>query len=461
MLLNLVSNAVKFTEQGSVSVQVTAVAEPPAASATAGAAADPTGAAAPGRPDREPARLLVRFAVSDTGPGIPESLQTRLFCKFSQADSSITRRYGGTGLGLAICRELLGLMGGEIGVNSQAGHGATFWFELPLARAAGSPMLSRSLLAERLRGVRALIIDDSPVNIEILRRQLRGFGMHIDATDDGFQAVAELERAWFEGRPYDLVLLDQLMPGLAGLALAERVRAIPSIAETRLVLISSLGCAESRKAVGRVLDAVLEKPIRRADLLDCLARLFGADAASAAAATEAGGAAVGAGPGGGAAGQASPRRLRVLLAEDNQVNQHVVLAMLRKAGHEVRVVGNGVEAVDAARAEAFDVVLMDVQMPVMDGIEATRQIRALPGSLGRVPVLALTADAMTGAKEYYLQAGMDDYLAKPIRAATLLAKLVALAATAPVGDGVDGDRVGGDAVGGDGVGGHAANLGAA
>ena len=219
------------------------------------------------------------------------------------------------------------------------------------------------------------------------------------------------------------------MPGLAGIALAERVRAIPGIADTRLVLVSSAGYAEVKKLIGSVVDALLARPVRRGDLLDCLARLFGAD----------GGGAPAGSPGlrdgrPGPAAVDGKRRLRVLLAEDNQVNQRVALAMLRKAGHVVRVVGNGVDAVEAVRAEDFDIVLMDVQMPLLDGIEATRQIRTLPEPRGRVPVVALTADAMTGAKEYYLQAGMDDYLAKPIRAAALLAKLAALAPAGPAND---------------------------
>jgi len=406
VLLNLVSNAIKFTEKGSVAVQVARVR---------------TGAA-----EAAPAGPRVRFEITDTGVGISQTDQEKLFHKFCQADSSITRRFGGTGLGLAICRELVGLMGGDIGVSSRAGAGATFWFELPLGPAVAAPVISRNLLPERLRGIRALIVDDVPMNIEILTRQLHAFGMDIRSAHDGFEAVAEVERAWFQGRPYDLVLLDQMMPGLAGITLAERVRASPNIAETKLVLVSSVGYSEVKKWIGTVLDGVLEKPIRRADLLDCLARLFGGGEAW----TPAAAAAV-------PAPAVTGRRLRVLLAEDNQVNQQVALAMLRKAGHVVRVVGNGVEAVEAVRAEPFDIVLMDVQMPLLDGIEATKQIRALAAERGRVPVVALTADAMTGAKEFYMNAGMDDYLAKPIRAAALLAKLAALvpaeAATDPAG----------------------------
>ena len=410
VLLNLVSNGVKFTENGRVTVRVEKKASP--------------------EPLPADAALGLRFEVTDTGPGIAEQVQSRLFRKFSQADNSVTRRYGGTGLGLAICRELVGLMGGEIGVNSRAGAGATFWFEVRLAPAAAAAV-NRFLPPERLRGRRALIVDNVAVNIEILTRQLSAFGIDVAAAHEGFLALAEIERAWVQGRPYDLVLIDQTMPGLGpglgAISLAERVRAIPGLAKTKLVLVSSLGYAEVKKWIGGVLDSMLEKPIRRADLLDCLTRLFGAEAVAAPAsdpvpvATTLPTMAV------------APRSLRVLLAEDNLVNQQVALSMLRKAGHRVRVVGNGVEAVDAAGVEDFDIVLMDMHMPLLDGIEATRQIRALAGSRGRVPVVALTADAMTGAKEYYLQAGMDDYLAKPIRAAALLAKLAELAPAGPVG----------------------------
>jgi signal transduction histidine kinase/DNA-binding response OmpR family regulator len=391
VLLNLLSNAVKFTEQGSVAVRVTTPPE-------GAAAALPAGLEVP-----------VRFEVTDTGPGIAEGVQARLFRKFSQADSSVTRRYGGTGLGLAICRELAGLMGGEVGVVSQAGAGATFWFELPLKAAAAVPAAVPALAAERLRRMRALIVDDVPVNIDILTLRLRGFGMDVHAVQDGPQAVAEIERARLSGQPYGLVLMDQTLPGLAGVALAERLRALPGSAGIKLVLVSSAGEAGAMTATGNLLDAVLEKPVLRAGLLACMGRLFGPDADA-----------------GSAGGEAGRRRLRVLLAEDNPVNQHVALALLRKAGHSVRVTGNGAAAVAAAQAEDFDIVLMDMHMPVLDGIEATRRIRALPGTRGCVPVVALTADAMPGAKEYYLQAGMDDYLAKPIRPAALLAKLAEL-----------------------------------
>ncbi len=412
VLLNLVGNAVKFTERGSVGMQVTPVAQP-----------------------AEPGRIGIRFRVTDTGPGIPRHIQARLFHKFTQADSSITRRFGGTGLGLAISSKLVALMGGEIGVESEVGEGATFWFEIALAQALAPRVEQRPVAPERLRGLRTLVVDDVPVNIEILTLQLRALGMDIESAPDAFQATAEMERAWFQGRPFDLLLLDQMMPGLAGLSLARRVRKTPNFAETRIVLVSSAGAGDLKRNVGREIDALLEKPIRRGELLECLCRLFGAEASGPLAAPVASGQT----PAAGGAKETvradavvdtagDVRKLRVLLAEDNKVNQEVALGMLRKAGHSVRAVDNGVEAVEAAGAEAFDVVLMDVQMPLLDGIEATKQIRKLPDPKGRVWVVALTADAMTGAKEYYLKAGMDDYLSKPIRSSILLGKLAEFAA---------------------------------
>jgi signal transduction histidine kinase/DNA-binding response OmpR family regulator len=404
VLLNLVGNGVKFTETGGVSVQVTR--------GGAGSDGGPAGAITP-----------VRFEVRDTGPGIAEDTQARLFQKFIQADTSITRRYGGTGLGLAICRELVGLMGGEIGVASRVGAGTTFWFELPLAQAVSAVVRNRRLLPEILSGLRALIVDDVPVNIEVLTRRLDSFGMKIDSAHDGFQAIAEIERARYQGRPYDLVLIDQVMPGLAGVTLAERLRALPGEDATRIVLVSSAGHADTQRWLGGTLDAVLEKPIRRADLTDCLARLFDPEGEGAEGASRPG-----------ASGSGPVRKLRVLLAEDNRVNQQVALAMLRKAGHAVTVVGDGVEAAEAVRTADFDIVLMDVQMPRLDGIEATRLIRAMPAPRGRVPIVALTADAMAGAREHYLEAGMDAYLSKPIQATALLAMLQAITAAArPVG----------------------------
>jgi CheY-like chemotaxis protein len=370
--------------------------------------------------------MLVHFEVSDTGPGISESTQAKLFHKFIQADSSITRRYGGTGLGLAICRELVGLMGGEIALVSRLGAGTTFWFTLPLSPAA-PPVVRRSALPERLAGLRALVVDGTPGDGELLTRHLVGLGMKVDPAQDALHAIAAVARAGDRRLAYDIVLIDRLTPGLAGAALAERMRALPGTAAMRIVLVCAPGQADMERPTGSAFDAVLVKPVRRPDVLDCLARLFGTEIAGAAVT---GAALTDADRRPDLAVVAPRRALNVLLAEDNKVNQHVALAMLRKGGHAVTVADDGGDAVAAMVSGDFDVVLMDMQMPRMDGLEATRRIRAMPPPRGRVPIIALTADAMMGAREYYLEAGMDAYLSKPIQAHALLATLQAVTATA-------------------------------
>nr|WP_294520426.1 response regulator [uncultured Rhodopila sp.] len=393
VLLNLVSNAVKFTCKGSVTTRVTAAA-----------AGD-----APAEPNEE----HVRFEVTDTGTGIPRDVLDRLFTKFTQADSSVTRRYGGTGLGLAICRQLVELMGGRIGVSSAAGAGSSFWFEVPFARAAGSAgVRAAPRPPAQLTGQRALIVDDTPINVEILVRHLGALGMEVGSAPDGFQALRAIERATADGAPYAVVFLDQIMPGIDGPALAGRIRALAGVTPA-IVLVTSAAMAPLKLSGPVLFDAVLEKPIRRRDLVVCLARVLpGAD-----------------GPGApepprtASVRPAARRPLRVLVAEDNLINQRVVLAMLTHAGHSVQIAGNGVEAVAAIREGTFDAVLMDMQMPLLDGIGATREIRDLPPPKGSVPIIALTADAMTGAREYYVAAGMDDYLSKPIASAMLVEML--------------------------------------
>jgi signal transduction histidine kinase/CheY-like chemotaxis protein len=393
VLLNLVSNGVKFTRTGGVTIRVAP--------------------AAPGVVPAEPGEVHVRFEVTDTGTGIPEDVMDRLFTKFTQADSSVTRRYGGSGLGLAICRQLVELMGGHIGVSSKVGAGSCFWFEIPLGRTSGAAELRAAARPPaRLTGRKALIVDDTPINVEILVRHLAALGMEAGSAPDGFEALRAIERAAGDGAPYAVVLLDQIMPGIDGPALAGRIRALAGVAPA-IVLVSSAAMA-SPKAVGNGLfDAVLEKPIRRRDLVECLGGLLpGSDGPAAADAPEPAGVA--------SAGPAARRPLNVLVAEDNVINQRVVQAMLTHAGHSVRIAANGVEAVEAVRDGTFDAVLMDMQMPLLDGIGATRHIRELPAPKGAVPIIALTADAMTGAREYYVEAGMDDYLSKPIASAALM-----------------------------------------
>jgi signal transduction histidine kinase/DNA-binding response OmpR family regulator/HPt (histidine-containing phosphotransfer) domain-containing protein len=397
VLLNLLSNAVKFTEQGGVSVQVEVRRVT----------------------DTLTGLTHLRFEVKDTGPGIPEKVCERLFQKFTQADSSITRQYGGTGLGLAICKQLVELMGGQIGVASQVGVGSTFWFQIPLTRSS-KRLPDVESLPLHLKKLKVLLVDDLPMNLEILSRQLSVLGIKVTAVEDGFAAMGELERAWHRGKPYDIMFLDQMMPGISGEELAERVRANPLVRETKLVLVSSAGLHGVKASKAALLDARVDKPIRQHELLDCLTRVYSAAVAETVPLQE--------------PTEAEPPTsraipLKILVAEDNKINQKFALALLESAGHHVTVVENGHQAVDAVRRGGYDVILMDVQMPALDGICATREIRALPPPKCRIPIIAVTANAMTGAEVEYLKAGMDDYVPKPIQPALLFAKLARLAAT--------------------------------
>ena len=396
ILINLVGNAIKFTERGGISVQ-----------------------ARMRGPTDGGQRQLVRFEVADSGIGMTEDVCTRLFQKFSQADSSITRRFGGTGLGLAICRQLTELMGGEIGVTSKPGVGSTFWFEVQLAPTAG-PVADGRDLRTTLQKLRALLVDDVQMNLEILSRQLESIGMQVAVAADSFDALAQVERAWHRGQPFEIVFLDQMMPGLTGDGLARRIRAMPGVADAKLVLITSAGRHTLADDVPGLVDAIVEKPVRQRELRDCLARLYGCGPAMAADKT-----AIKAAPKQSASVPARP--LRILMAEDNKFNQQYAMLLLQKAGHSVELAENGIEAVAAVERADYDVVLMDVQMPELDGVQAAQRIRALPAPKSEVPIIALTAHAMSGAKEEYLAAGMNDYVSKPIQSEVLLRKLAELA----------------------------------
>jgi PAS domain S-box-containing protein len=379
ILVNLLGNAVKFTERGEVVLRV-------------------------GVAEQSGRHAIVRFAVTDTGIGIPPDRMHRLFRSFSQVDGSSTRRYGGTGLGLAISKQLVELMGGEIGVESAPGRGSTFWFTLPLEPVAKPARCAPAAL----RGVRVLVVDDNATNREILHRRVVAWGMRNGTAASAAEALRLLREAARSGDPYRLVLVDQQMPEMDGDALARAVRADASLDPAALVLLSSLGRSGT---AGGLFAACLTKPIREAQLRDCLARVLGDAPAPPPAAA--------AGP---AAGGTAPRR-RVLLAEDNLVNQLVARRMLERAGVEVDVVATGREALAAVERTAYDLVLMDLHMPEMDGLEATAAIRERQGNGRRTPIVALTAAAMAEDRERCLAAGMDDYLAKPVQTAALHAIL--------------------------------------
>ncbi|WP_244592799.1 response regulator [Azospirillum palustre] len=429
ILLNLAGNAVKFTDSGSVTILLSE--EPDERQEADG-------------PDARKAEdgVRVRFEVRDTGIGIPEEERPRLFAMFTQVDSSPARRHGGTGLGLAICKRLAELMGGRIGVDSEPGTGSVFWVSVPLKRGVGSAHPPTPI--GNWAGRRLLLVDDIAVNRDLLTRQIDGFGIVVETAETGEQALDRLVAAARLGTPFDAAILDHRMPGLTGPEVARRIRAIPELAGIRLALASSQRL-EGQEQERAPVDTHLPKPIRFSTLCQCLARLLERPALSLAELPAASwpDAAPGNRP---AAGNVIPRpidspaalspnapkkadpapngqptpRVRVLVAEDNPVNQQLTLALLRRAGVSAEAVSNGEEAVEAVTARPYDLVLMDVQMPVMDGLAATRRIRRLSGPMARIPVVALTANAMQGDAAICLEAGMDDYLSKPINARKLL-----------------------------------------
>ena len=397
VLVNLLSNAVKFTSEGSVCVRVDA---------------DPADAEAG-------ATVRVRFAVEDTGIGIAEDKLALVFESFSQADASTTREYGGTGLGLAICQKLVDLMGGEMDVDSVLGRGSTFRFSVAAEVAPSERRVFLRSEQPALRGRRVLIVDDNDVNREILGRLSTRWHMVPDEVRSGADAVAATVEAAEQGRPYDLVLLDMQMPEMDGLGVARALRAMPGRSPV-IVMLTSIHREGSLRAEARSVGVhdVLFKPTKPSQLYDALMAAFdGRPAAPPPPAAEADRP---------TAWVARPREdagrteVRVLLAEDNLVNQKVAVRLLGRLGHTADVAANGAEAVAAverraAFGEGYDLVFMDVQMPEMDGLTATRAIRASTAVPSQPYIIALTANAMEGDREACLDAGADDYLPKPVQ----------------------------------------------
>jgi CheY-like chemotaxis protein/HPt (histidine-containing phosphotransfer) domain-containing protein len=380
-LLNLVGNAIKFTHHGEVAVRASLISET----------------------DTE---VMLRFSVKDTGIGIPAEKQGLLFDKFTQADSSTTRQYGGTGLGLAISKQLAELMGGEIGLASEEGLGSEFWFS---ARFAKQVERERAVIPTAdIRGVHILVVDDNATNREVLTAQLGAWGVRPNAVSSGPAALLALARAIDAGDPFAAAILDMQMPGMDGADLARAIKADQALASTRLVLMTSIGeRGEARHMEEIGFAAYLVKPARQSDLFDSLSAVLAGTA------------------------MARPGRhivtrhalhemrrgaVRILLAEDNVTNQQVALGILKKLGLRADAVADGAEAIRALETIPYDLVLMDVQMPEVDGIEATRRIRD-PGSAvlnHDIPIIAMTAHAMQGDRERCLTAGMNDYVPKPI-----------------------------------------------
>ncbi|MEZ4407558.1 MAG: response regulator [Polyangiales bacterium] len=387
VLTNLLGHAVKFTERGEVVVRCRLL-------------------------ERDASGHLLRVEVIDSGIGISPEAQERLFQSFTQADSSTTRRYGGTGLGLAISRQLVSLMGGTIGVDSEPGRGSTFWFTVRVG-AAPELEVGREFVAESLKGLRMLVVDDNDTNRRLLLALAQGWGLEAHAVEDGAAALEALRAAKAKREPYDLALLDYQMPGMDGVELARRVQADRRLAQTTLVMLSSGG----RPGVEAGFAAWIAKPVRPSQLFDTLITLFAPPELSAEAPRAP------TSPPPAAEPAAAPRPRRALVVEDNAVNRRVASRMLERLGCVVALACDGREGLEAITREPYDVVFMDCQMPEMDGYEATRAVRRLGGHAAATPIVAMTAHAMRGDRERCLAAGMDDYIPKPVHEGALRAAL--------------------------------------
>jgi two-component system, sensor histidine kinase and response regulator len=386
VFVNLVSNAVKFTDYGEVVVSVANLAE-------------------------TETHVDLRLEVRDTGIGIPAEVQPRMFQVFSQADSSTTRKYGGTGLGLAISKQLIELMGGQIGFNSVPGQGSTFWFTARFEKQTAPA--KAELEQTNLSNLHVLIVDDNQTNRRIMEDQLQAWGIRATCAAGAQEALEKLEDAT-EHR-FDIVLLDMHMPGMNGIALAEVIKADPRLARARIIILTSLGHLMDDAQLERIgIDACLVKPVKQARLYECLTGMRKPPRK-----------AVESKPVSLAVHGAPPEPLRILLAEDNVINQKVAVAQLRKLGYSPDVAANGLEALEAIQRSPYDVILMDCQMPQMDGYESSRQIRVREQTQGSKPVyiIAMTANAMQGDREKCLAAQMNDYLSKPVKVSDLRAAL--------------------------------------
>jgi polar amino acid transport system substrate-binding protein len=389
ILLNLAGNAVKFTLHGEIIV-------------------------AAGLLEKSAHDALIRFSVSDTGIGLTQEQKAKLFQSFTQADTSTTRKFGGTGLGLAICKRLAELMGGEIGVDSEPGKGSTFWFTARMGLHAKARPQPR-VLAEDFRGMRVLVVDDNRTSLDILTEALTSMGCAPETATSGLEAIKKLGAAPPEA-PFELVLMDWKMPGMDGIETTRRIRRDARLpAPPTVIMVSAYGREEiMRQAEAAGIAAFLIKPVNQSVLFNTIMEVFGRD--------------IGPDRGDdrardGVAGLEGITGARILLAEDNDINQQVARELLEGAGLDVTIAGNGREAVQRARSERFDLVLMDIQMPEMDGFEATAAIREIP-HMKQTPILAMTAHAMAGDRQRSLDAGMNDHVTKPVDPLELFTALV-------------------------------------
>lgn len=397
MVLNLLSNAVKFTDQGTVTVQVELESET----------------------ERE---ASLRIMVSDTGIGIPKDCQEQIFQSFVQADASTTRKYGGTGLGLSICRQIIHAMGGEIGVESEEGEGATFWLRLTLPKQENYTPEDIPADMEKLRGKRVLIVDDEQTNRHLFTNYLaNGTVCDVDSVSDGYEALEMLQQARLEKNPYDVVLLDNKMPGMSGAELGARIKQDPQLKNLSIVMLTFFSDqGERRRMLEMGFDAYLNKPVRREELIHQLGTLFrkSTRGISSERAAE---------PASDSATEALKMQpyahLKILVVDDEPINQFFIKGVLvKKLGCEPAIANNGEQAVEMAREQRYDLIFMDCQMPVMDGYCATEEIRAYERSQQResTVIFALTGNSSEEDKRRASEAGMDAFLEKPVTSDTIL-----------------------------------------
>jgi PAS domain S-box-containing protein len=403
VFLNLGGNAIKFTEKGGVTFRASLDAE-------------------------NERQVTVRVTVADTGIGITRDQREALFSRFTQVDGSATRKYGGTGLGLAICKELTALLGGTIGFESPSpsrgagvgGPGSEFWFTAVFEKQPADRIHDPAPQAD-VAGARVLVVDDHDINRLLVTTLLEQWGCRVAEAAEGETALERLQQASREHDPYEVAVLDMLMSGMDGAELGRRIKENPDLCETRLIMMTSQGGRDDAARLAALgFAGFLTKPLRQSEFRECLAQVLGKgvppttmDAPAPRLITRH------------TMSEAAQRRARILLAEDNPTNQLVALMILEKLGYRADAVANGQEALSALRSIPYDLVLIDCQMPVMDGFEATRQIRNPRSAVRnhRVPVIAMTAHAIKGDRERCLDAGMDDYLTKPVRPADLAATL--------------------------------------
>jgi len=383
IMINLIGNAIKFTEQGEVALFAELENE-------------------------TNTHIKIKVSITDSGIGIPEKHMNRLFKSFSQADSSTTRKFGGTGLGLTISKKITEMMGGKIGVESSEGNGSTFWFTSVIAKQS-QKFNKNNLIPESIIKKRILVIDDNKTNRLVMREQLEQWGCRVGESSNGPDALKELNHALLNTVPYHIAIIDMQMPNMGGESLGMKIKTNPVLKETALILMTSLGYRGDAKKFEEIgFNAYLTKPVKQSQLFDCLALVSGLkENAKSEKAQEI----------------ITIHKLKekntktILLVEDNLINQKVALSLLKKSGYQCDVASNGIEAIKALEEKDYGLVLMDCQMPEMDGYEATQNIRNPSSKVIKkdIPIIAMTAHAMKGDKEKCLEIGMNDYLTKPVK----------------------------------------------